>query len=498
MKAFARGNVSAVNFLQDSFAEQLRIEGINFKGYGIIPYFVMHDPDLTMDAKAIYLYLSSFSGNGNIAFPTRDKILSDLKMSKDAYYRHFRLLMNEGYIEVKQTMAKRSRFARNIYTLISNPKKLQSKDNLIKETGYIRYTGLKAFGYGFIPKAVMTDPRLMSKSMCIYGYFASLTGAGNKSFPPLKRILYDLQISTKSYYKYLNQLLELNYIKIEQRKSNGRMSINDYYLIDVPNWMAGKSSIGKNKDTVATELLVGKNEDTVATELPIGKNKYTVATKLPIGKNEDTQKQDAQKQDTNNNSFKSTNIKSINNISPSLPLSFRDGNFNLSYEGASEPTDVTKKVRKEILSKKELPCDYRSDERLMTEAIHFMTRWEEKYPIGFYDHLHQYIYNLFNEALIQMCLADYMQLKGNSITCEKVISKLNQWLQCEQTGIQDSTSELVDAAMDNYYNAVIMKEVKNPLKYMEACIWDLLLTGNINMYSSLKREEGILTNLTVR
>ena len=471
--------------------------------------------------------------------------------------------MNEGYIEVKQTMAKRSRFARNIYTLISNPKKLQSKDNLIKETGYIRYTGLKAFGYGFIPKAVMTDPRLMSKSMCIYGYFASLTGAGNKSFPPLKRILYDLQISTKSYYKYLNQLLELNYIKIEQRKSNGRMSINDYYLIDVPNWMAGKSSIGKNKDTVATELLVGKNEDTVATELPvgknedtvateplvgknedtvatelpigknkytvatklpigknedtvatelpigknedtvvtelpIGKNKDTVATKLPIGKNEDTQKQDAQKQDTNNNSFKSTNIKSINNISPSLPLSFRDGNFNLSYEGASEPTDVTKKVRKEILSKKELPCDYRSDERLMTEAIHFMTRWEEKYPIGFYDHLHQYIYNLFNEALIQMCLADYMQLKGNSITCEKVISKLNQWLQCEQTGIQDSTSELVDAAMDNYYNAVIMKEVKNPLKYMEACIWDLLLTGNINMYSSLKREEGILTNLTVR
>lgn len=68
-----------------SFGDQLKVEGINFKGFGILPKYVMLDPDLSIEAKTIYAYFCSFAGNGSATFPGRDKILSDLPMSKDAY-----------------------------------------------------------------------------------------------------------------------------------------------------------------------------------------------------------------------------------------------------------------------------------------------------------------------------------------------------------------------------------------------------------------------------
>jgi len=80
-----------------SFGDQLKVEGINFKGFGILPKYVMLDPDLSIEAKTIYAYFCSFAGNGSATFPGRDKILSDLPMSKDAYYKHFRQLTDQGY-----------------------------------------------------------------------------------------------------------------------------------------------------------------------------------------------------------------------------------------------------------------------------------------------------------------------------------------------------------------------------------------------------------------
>ena len=46
------------------FTDILRVEGINCKGYGIIPKAVMLDQRLTIQAKAIYAYFRSFAGAG--------------------------------------------------------------------------------------------------------------------------------------------------------------------------------------------------------------------------------------------------------------------------------------------------------------------------------------------------------------------------------------------------------------------------------------------------
>lgn len=98
----------------------IQVQGINSQGYGIIPKMVMQDKRLTIQAKAIYGYFCSYAGSGKTAFPKRSKILSDLKISKDSYYKHFNLLKDYGYIEVTQEKDKDGYFDRNIYTLIES------------------------------------------------------------------------------------------------------------------------------------------------------------------------------------------------------------------------------------------------------------------------------------------------------------------------------------------------------------------------------------------
>ena len=77
-------------------------EGILSKGYGISPKMVTTDRNLTIEAKAIYSYISSFAGNGESAFPEVKTILYHLGISENRYYKHFKLLVKYGYIEVQK------------------------------------------------------------------------------------------------------------------------------------------------------------------------------------------------------------------------------------------------------------------------------------------------------------------------------------------------------------------------------------------------------------
>ena len=97
-------------------SEILRTNEILSKGYGVSPKLVMIDENLSIEAKAIYAYLSSFCGSGNIAFPQISTIVSHLKVSNERFYKHFKLLIKYGYISVSQERTQ-GKFANNIYTL---------------------------------------------------------------------------------------------------------------------------------------------------------------------------------------------------------------------------------------------------------------------------------------------------------------------------------------------------------------------------------------------
>ncbi|GMU18771.1 helix-turn-helix domain-containing protein [Waltera acetigignens] len=492
-----------------SFGDQLKVEGINFKGFGILPKYVMLDPDLSIEAKTIYAYFCSFAGNGSATFPGRDKILSDLPMSKDAYYKHFRQLTDQGYITVEQQGGNSGAiYGKNIYTLVSNPKKFSEKPEDTKHGlaySRIRFSGLKAAGFGMIPKAVMIDPRLPVKAKGVYAYFCSFTGSGNNAFPKKEKILFHLGIAEKTYYKFYKLLTELNYITAVQRHIDGRLQVNDYYLNDTPNAAnAQKKTVfscstqdGKKQDT-ELKIQDGKKQDTEKqdrkkqdTELEIqdGKKQDTEKqdTELEIqdGKKQDTEKQDTQiqdskKQDTNKNNSNKNNVLYNHSLNqqPAQPE---------QIEGARDvKRDISYEVETELLKQKKLPYYFKSDPEKMIAAIHFMVEWDTFFPNGYKDGFEQRIYNLFVEALIEMCCADKpMALKGSITTYAKVIDKINQLAKFEDYYVD--ISEFADPARENYKRAALDQDIRNPMQYMKACIWDAMQTGSIGMYADIAR-----------
>lgn len=95
----------------------LKVQGINEKGFGMIPKLVMQDKRLTVESKAIYGYFCSYAGSGQTAFPSRDRIIADLGMSVKRYYHHLNLLKKHGYIAIEQ-VKESGKFKRNLYTLL--------------------------------------------------------------------------------------------------------------------------------------------------------------------------------------------------------------------------------------------------------------------------------------------------------------------------------------------------------------------------------------------
>ena len=475
-----------------SFGDQLKVEGINFKGFGILPKYVMLDPDLSIEAKTIYAYFCSFAGNGSATFPGRDKILSDLPMSKDAYYKHFRQLTDQGYITVEQQGGNSGAiYGKNIYTLVSNPKKFSEKPEDTKHGlaySRIRFSGLKAAGFGMIPKAVMIDPRLPVKAKGVYAYFCSFTGSGNNAFPKKEKILFHLGIAEKTYYKFYKLLTELNYITAVQRHIDGRLQVNDYYLNDTPNAAnAQKKTVfscstqdGKKQDT-ELKIQDGKKQDTEKQD----SKKQDTELEIQDGTKQDTEKQDTQiqdskKQDTNKNNSNKNNVLYNHSLNqqPAQPE---------QIEGARDvKRDISYEVETELLKQKKLPYYFKSDPEKMIAAIHFMVEWDTFFPNGYKDGFEQRIYNLFVEALIEMCCADKpMALKGSITTYAKVIDKINQLAKFEDYYVD--ISEFADPARENYKRAALDQDIRNPMQYMKACIWDAMQTGSIGMYADIAR-----------
>lgn len=310
---------------KENFADLLRTEGITFKGFGVIPKMVTLSTSLTIEAKAIYAYFASYAGGGSCAFPSRDKILSDLKISKNRYYKHFRLLVDSGLVGVEKEEG--TGFTRNIYVL--------KQGTGSGDDAAVTMEGIKASGYGMIPKAVILDERLAIEAKGIYAYYASFTGSGKECTPSVNTICYHTGISDKRYIRYRNELEALGYISVARLHKDGLLSNVKITLLDNPNIM---SSNERTVDVVKTNQSV-QNEDTVFNQSVQNEDTGKMGHKKPVtldniefdsalvnqrvqnkdthqsGQNEDIQNQsvqneDIQNEDTNNNSY---NINKYNN-----------------------------------------------------------------------------------------------------------------------------------------------------------------------------------------
>jgi hypothetical protein len=95
-------------------------------------------------------------------------------------------------------------------------------------------------GYGSIAKKVMEDKSLSIEAKAIYAYFCSYTGSGDVSFPSVQRICTDLCIGRNRFYQHMTKLVDMGYIKKEQKHDDkGHKTNNEYELVYIPKPKAG-------------------------------------------------------------------------------------------------------------------------------------------------------------------------------------------------------------------------------------------------------------------
>lgn len=88
------------------------------EGYGSIPKRVMKDKRLSIEAKAIYSYLCSYAGGGCEAYPSISKMVSDLSISENRFYRHFEYLIKLGYVRKHREINDNNLLGHNVYELV--------------------------------------------------------------------------------------------------------------------------------------------------------------------------------------------------------------------------------------------------------------------------------------------------------------------------------------------------------------------------------------------
>ena len=66
----------------------LVFDNIFSRGYGFSPQVLTRIPQLSIEAKGLYSYFSSFAGQGGVAFPSTSTILAEMNISKNRFYKY--------------------------------------------------------------------------------------------------------------------------------------------------------------------------------------------------------------------------------------------------------------------------------------------------------------------------------------------------------------------------------------------------------------------------
>ena len=95
-------------------------------GYGLVFKRVMKDKNISIEAKALYSYLSAYAGADESAFPSVDLIKHELGIGKHRFLRAKNELIDNGYLTVDRKQTKNI-YGSNLYTLFHSPRQVDGR-----------------------------------------------------------------------------------------------------------------------------------------------------------------------------------------------------------------------------------------------------------------------------------------------------------------------------------------------------------------------------------
>ena len=430
----------------------LEVEGVNAEGYGITSQAIMFDRDISIIGKSIYAYLCSYLGAGRTSFPKVKTILADLKISENTFYKHFKPLLENGYI--KKSKAK-GYLNRNVYTICNNVSKLKTPVIDSKSEGSkLAIDGINASGYGFIPKLIMKDKRITAKAKALIAFLYSIAQADCCAYPHRTTICTFLNISKTVYYNCLNQLIEVNYITVKQRHNKGgQFSVNDYILNSNPSIektpcpsFCGYGENGLNSEEEPCPSFCGYGENGLNSEDEPCPNSCGYEETHRVLNFEALPCPD----------FCGNNNITKNNIT------------NLSYISSSK-------------SKVELKLNCDDDIDTIRDKIKKLTWYDYYLQADGEDKNYRRDYLRVVNFLLEMAVETNTQKYGkNYVTKNQIISSLNNCLEedpsLEEYGFNSAYDfSLRDLIFDIVYHYRIAEgkyDIRNPKKYLKSIIWD--------------------------
>ncbi len=424
----------------DNVENILEIEGVNAMGYGILAQAAMFDRDISITSKVIYSYLVSYTGSGGTIFPKRETILAHLKMSKNTFYKYLKPLIENGYIKISKA---KGFLNKNIYTICNHPEKIKSPIREDDSESQLAIDGINAFGFGFIPKLIMCDPRLSIKAKGLIAFLYSLVQAGNRAFPHRSTICIFLGLSKDSYYKALNQLIENNYITVHQRHTkSGRFTVNDYILNSNPSKTPCPDFCDNEETPINTNILpCPENCDNGDT--PIN------ADFSPCPENEEN-----------------VNSNRVRNFETLPCLDFCDNNNITSINSSNNISTSNLEV-----------CNipYTQNEDEITEMIYMLTDFED-YSDKTDSFSRKYCKTV--KALIEM-----LSVKEHSLYSKQIVkttslfNALNDCITEDNYGL--SLRDLICEAVWHYDLCSQRYSIRRPTQYLKALLWDEIKNYNL-------------------
>lgn len=90
-------------------------------GFGFVQKSIMHRKDLSIEAKGIFCFLSTYADQNGFCYPSKKTICENLGISEERFTRHMKALIDAGLVTKAQKRQEGNRFAGNTYRLIREP-----------------------------------------------------------------------------------------------------------------------------------------------------------------------------------------------------------------------------------------------------------------------------------------------------------------------------------------------------------------------------------------
>ena len=158
--------------------------------YGIVDFKTITNKSLSIQARAIYCYLSCYANKNHTAFPCRERILKELGISKNGYYKHYHQLEDNCIMSIERSRCKNNKYHLFFRKLAHTQK------------------------FGFAHKDIMTNPNISLAAKVVFTYITAYCPPGRTWHFKKSRITDELGMSSYLFAKTIKDLESHNLVSI--------------------------------------------------------------------------------------------------------------------------------------------------------------------------------------------------------------------------------------------------------------------------------------------